>query len=279
MKRMWTTIAGTALAVVMGVGTAGAGEQFQTLAGIQAAAMSQSEMATVEGKGPNALGAIAILGEKGFLAFVDGKRSNPIVTYDANALNPDATGVVTAVGILDPLLGLFSFRSGDRDAPVLLIDLTSITNPPSGQATFLGLPDLAGIFGLLELSGGGSGLLGDEGVLSILSLGGGNGLLGILDLGGSGGVLNILDLGGSGGLLGILDLGGSGGILSILDLGGSGGVLGILGGGSGGILNILNLGGSGGILNILNLGGSGGGVLGILPVGGLLTGLPILSGL
>ncbi|MGH7963111.1 MAG: hypothetical protein ACRERD_14985, partial [Candidatus Binatia bacterium] len=102
MKHAWTLkamVAGVALAASMGTGMAGAEEQFQTMAGVQAQAMSHSELAAVEGKGPNALSAIAFIGPDGFISFVEGKRSNPLFIYDANALNPSGEGgVLTAVG-------------------------------------------------------------------------------------------------------------------------------------------------------------------------------------
>ncbi|MGH7962308.1 MAG: hypothetical protein ACRERD_10880 [Candidatus Binatia bacterium] len=65
LKRAFTwkaTVASLTLATSMWVGVAGAEEQFQTLAGIQAGTMSHSELADVEGKLLGGLNLLGLLG-------------------------------------------------------------------------------------------------------------------------------------------------------------------------------------------------------------------------
>jgi hypothetical protein len=104
---------GIALAVSMWNGAAEADQEFHTLVGVSATALSQNEMAAVEGK--DALGFVFPEKAGGDLfKVVKSKKDGPLLLFDTQSV---------AVGLLDPKAGILSVPSSSSKNPLMLLDL------------------------------------------------------------------------------------------------------------------------------------------------------------
>lgn len=120
------TAVGIASALALWTGLASAEDQFTTLAQVPTEALSQSEMATIEGK----VFTVDLLGPQGPLSFTDsGKSTGPLATFDLNSLlKPPKGQQLSAFAFLTPK-DLFLLIPGKNSNPLLSYTASALSPP------------------------------------------------------------------------------------------------------------------------------------------------------
>lgn len=132
MKRshFWKmTAAGIASALTLWTGTGSAGDQFATLTEVPTDALSQSEMAVIEGK----VFTLDILGPRGPLTFGQvfsgAQQKAPLALIDLNALLKPAKGQQFAAIAFMTKKDLFAFLPGKNSNPLISYNGSFIAPP------------------------------------------------------------------------------------------------------------------------------------------------------
>lgn len=128
MKRSYSwkvVVSGFAVAGAMHTATVSAADQFTTLAEVPTEVLSQSEMATIEGK----VFTVDLLGPKGPLSFSESKRTAPLATVDLNSLlKPPKGQQLSAFAFLTPK-DLFALIPGKNGNPLISYNASALSPP------------------------------------------------------------------------------------------------------------------------------------------------------